>query len=72
MYSAEVIFNIGLCRIYKGDYKRGMDDILDAQKAKAVKEHEVIDEAVVDGAEGYTVFSIVCSRLIYDRSFVSD
>lgn len=49
-----------------------MDDILDAQKAKAVKEHEVIDEAVVDGAEGYTVFSIVCFRLIYDRSFVSD
>ena len=42
----------------------------DAQREKATEEHGVIDDAIQDRGEGYTVFSIVspplceyCSRL---------
>ena len=37
----------------------------DAQREKATEEHGVIDDAIQDRGEGYTVFSIVstCPRL---------
>ena len=56
---AEVLFNRGLCLIYLGDTEEGMQTMQEAAKHKAGPEHEVIEEAIRDGAEGYTVFSIV-------------
>lgn len=56
---AEVLFNRGLCLIYLGDAEEGMQTLQEAVKHKASPEHEVIEEAIRDGAEGYTVFSIV-------------
>ncbi|KAG9092707.1 hypothetical protein FRC07_011601 [Ceratobasidium sp. 392] len=37
---------------------QGMQDMREAQKAKATEEHGVIDDAIQDQGEGYTVFSI--------------
>jgi tetratricopeptide (TPR) repeat protein len=61
LYSAEVLFNKGLCLVYLGNQDDGLQDMRDAQKEKATDEHNVIDEAITDGGEGYTVFSIVSS-----------
>ncbi|KAF9509768.1 hypothetical protein BS47DRAFT_1396612 [Hydnum rufescens UP504] len=57
LYSAEVLFNKGLCRIYLGD-ERGLDDMVLASREKVVREHDVIDEAIRDKGDQYTVFSI--------------
>lgn len=59
LYSAEVLFNKGLCLVYLGNADDGLTDMREAQKEKATEEHNVIDEAIADGGEGYTVFSIV-------------
>ena len=59
LYSAEVLFNKGLCLVYLGNADDGLQDMREAQKEKATEEHNVIDEAIADGGEGYTVFSIV-------------
>ncbi len=56
---AEVLFNRGLCLVYLGDVEDGMQTMQEAAKYKAAPDHEVIEEAIRDGAEGYTVFSIV-------------
>lgn len=56
---AEVLFNRGLCLVYLGDMEEGMQAMQEAAKHKVAPEHEVIEEAIRDGAEGYTVFSIV-------------
>jgi hypothetical protein len=61
LYSAEVLFNKGLCLVYMGNQPDGLQDMQEAQKEKATEEHNVIDEAIADGGEGYTVFSIVSS-----------
>lgn len=58
LYSAEVLFNKGLCLIYMGRVDNGMQDMREAQTAKATEEHSVIDDAIQDRGEGYTVFSI--------------
>ncbi|QRV98137.1 neutrophil cytosol factor 2 [Ceratobasidium sp. AG-Ba] len=58
LYSAEVLFNKGLCLIYLGRVDEGLRDMRDAQAAKVTEEHGVIDEAIQDRGEGYTVFSI--------------
>jgi neutrophil factor 2 len=63
LYSAEVLFNKGLCLVYLGSQDDGLQDMREAQKEKATEEHNVIDEAIADGGEGYTVFSIVRSSL---------
>lgn len=49
----------GLCLIYMGRVDNGMQDMREAQQAKATEEHSVIDDAIQDRGEGYTVFSIV-------------
>jgi len=59
LYMAEVLFNKGLCLVYLGTPEEGLQDMREAQKEKATEEHNVIDEAIADGGEGYTVFSIV-------------
>jgi hypothetical protein len=39
--------------------QEGMAELQDATNQKATEEHGVIDEAIRDRGEGYTVFSIV-------------
>jgi hypothetical protein len=56
---AEVLFNRGLCLIYIGAPEEGIQTMQEAFKHKSTAEHDVIEEAIRDGAEGYTVFSIV-------------
>lgn len=58
LFSAEVLFNKGLCAIYQGNVQEGMIDMEEARKEKATEEHNVIDDAIADRGEGYTVFSI--------------
>jgi hypothetical protein len=50
---------LGLALIYLGQREDGMAELQDATSQKATEEHGVIDEAIRDGGEGYTVFSIV-------------
>lgn len=45
--------------MYLGDEASGMRDMEEAQRSKAVPEHDVIDDAIRDKGEEYTVFSIV-------------
>ncbi|KAF3926146.1 hypothetical protein ABW21_db0201856 [Orbilia brochopaga] len=58
LYSCEVLFNRGLCYIYLNQREAGIQDWGYAVKEKQVEDHSVIDEAIRDGGEGYTVFSI--------------
>ncbi len=58
LYSCEVVFNRGLCFIYLQQKDAGMQDLIHASKEKRVPDHDVIDEAIKEHAEGYTVFSI--------------
>ncbi|EPE33882.1 CAD & PB1 [Glarea lozoyensis ATCC 20868] len=58
LYSCEVLFNRGLCYIYLQQKEAGMQDFSFAVKEKVVEDHNVIDEAIKEEAEGYTVFSI--------------
>lgn len=45
--------------IYLGQVQEGIAELQDASNQKATEEHSVIDEALRDRGEGYTVFSIV-------------
>ncbi|KAF2210257.1 hypothetical protein CERZMDRAFT_45761 [Cercospora zeae-maydis SCOH1-5] len=58
LYSCEVLFNRGLCYIYLQQKEAGMQDLIFATREKTVPDHDVIDEAIREQAEGYTVFSI--------------
>jgi len=58
LFSAEVLFNKGLSQIYLGRMEEGLADMQEATKDKATDEHNVIDDAIRDRGEGYTVFSI--------------
>jgi hypothetical protein len=58
LYSCEVLFNRGLCYIYDDQVELGMKDLEYAAKEKQVEDHNVIDEAILEKAEGYTVFSV--------------
>ncbi|KAF2144909.1 uncharacterized protein K452DRAFT_295479 [Aplosporella prunicola CBS 121167] len=58
LYSCEVLFNRGLCYIYLQQKDAGMQDLSFAAKEKVVPDHDVIEEAIEEQAEGYTVFSI--------------
>ncbi|KAF8246257.1 hypothetical protein K440DRAFT_651118 [Wilcoxina mikolae CBS 423.85] len=58
LYSCEVLFNRGLCYIYDQQLELGMKDLEYAAKEKQVDDHNVIDEAIREQAEGYTVFSV--------------
>lgn len=59
LFSAEVLFNHGLALIYMGRVDEGLADMQEARAQKATDEHNVIDDAIADRGEGYTVFSIV-------------
>jgi len=58
LFSAEVLFNKGLALIYMGRGQEGLLELEEAKKEKATDEHNVIDDAIADGGDGYTVFSI--------------
>lgn len=58
LYSCEVLFNRGLCYIYLQQKDAGIQDLTFAAKEKVVPDHDVIDEAIKEEAQGYTVFSI--------------
>lgn len=58
LYSCEVLFNRGLCYIYDGRVDEGMQDLEYASKEVQVEDHNVINEAIAEQAENYTVFSI--------------
>ena len=49
----------GLSLIYLGQMQEGMAELEDATRQQVTEEHSVIDEAIRDRGEGYTVFSIV-------------
>jgi hypothetical protein len=44
-----------------GNVQQGIADMEEARREKATEEHNVIDDAIQDRGEGYTVFSIVGS-----------
>ena len=69
LYSAEVLFNKGLCQVYLGRTVEGLTCMEEARRDKATDEHNVIDDAVRDRGEGYTVFSIVSSFLANRGSY---
>lgn len=54
-----MLFNKGLSQIYLGYPNEGLAEMEEARKLKVIDEHNVIDDAIADGGEGYTVFSIV-------------
>ena len=58
LYSCEALFNRGLCYVYLQQKDAGMQDLRFASREKVVPDHDVIDEAIKEQAEGYTVFSI--------------
>lgn len=58
LFSPEVLFNKGLSHIYLGYPTEGLAEMEDARNLKVTNEHDVIDDAIRDRGEGYTVFSI--------------
>jgi hypothetical protein len=61
-----VLFNKGLSQVYLGRANEGLEDMDMARQQKATEEHNVIDDAIMDRGEGYTVFSIVSIPLVYE------
>ncbi|KIW62639.1 hypothetical protein PV04_10796 [Phialophora macrospora] len=58
LYSCEVLFNRGLCYVYLQQEEAGLQDFTFAQKEKMTPDHDVIDDAIKEMAQGYVVFSI--------------
>ncbi|OQD79120.1 hypothetical protein PENANT_c061G02782 [Penicillium antarcticum] len=58
LFSCEVLFNRGLCYIYLRQMNPGIQDLEYASKEKVTTDHDVIDDAIRENADGYTVFSI--------------
>jgi neutrophil cytosolic factor 2 len=58
LFSAEVLFNKGLSLVYMRRLQEGLADMEEGRREKATPEHDVIDDAIRERAEGYTVFSI--------------
>ncbi|KAF8629433.1 hypothetical protein AX15_003479 [Amanita polypyramis BW_CC] len=58
LYAAEVLFNKGLCQVYLGQEREGLRLMAEAGTLRGREDHNVIDEAIHDRGNGYTVFSI--------------
>ena len=58
LYSCEILFNRGLAKLNLGYQQDALFDLREASKEKVTDEHDVIDEAIRDNGDGYTVFSI--------------
>jgi hypothetical protein len=57
------MFNKALAQMNLGYEEEGMADMQEASRLKVTDEHSVIDEAIRDRGQGYTVFSIVRDSL---------
>ncbi|KAJ7436161.1 hypothetical protein B0H11DRAFT_2111589 [Mycena galericulata] len=65
LFSAEVLFNQGLCLLRLGQVEKGLRDMKTASQVKATQDHVVIDDAIRDRGAGYIVFSVpagICYR----------
>jgi len=62
IHSAEILFNIGLTKIYLGQTAAGMIDLRKAQEEKMIPEHSFIDDAVSDRGRGCIVFTVPVSQ----------
>ncbi|KAJ8654485.1 hypothetical protein O0I10_009791 [Lichtheimia ornata] len=58
LYECEVLFNRGICHLNMGKIDAGLTDLYFAQKAKMTEEHSVVDQAIRDRGDGYSVYSI--------------
>ncbi|KAF8348373.1 NADPH oxidase regulator NoxR [Amanita rubescens] len=58
LYAAEVLFNKGICLVYLDRVQEGLDTMAEARTLKAKEDHAIIDEAIRDQGDGYTVFSV--------------
>ncbi|KAG9311977.1 hypothetical protein JVU11DRAFT_7247 [Chiua virens] len=58
LFCAEILFNKGLAELSLGYAQEGMTDMQEASRQKVTEEHNVIDEAIRERGQGYTVFSI--------------
>ena len=58
LYSCEVLFNRGLCYMYLQQENAGLQDFSFAKKEKMTPDHDVIDDAIRERAQGYVVFSM--------------
>ncbi|KAJ7725562.1 hypothetical protein B0H16DRAFT_1332633 [Mycena metata] len=58
LFSAEVLFNLGLCLISLGRVEEGLAKMEEAKRVKATEEHNIIDDAIHYRGEGFTVWSI--------------
>ena len=54
-----VVLIRGLALMRMGRFQEGMELLYAAQLEKSTPEHDVIDDAIAESGEGYTVFSIV-------------
>jgi len=54
-----------------GQIQQGLADMEEARREKATEEHNVIDDAIADRGEGYTVFSIVRWIPVFYRLFLT-
>ncbi|KAG5462537.1 MAG: hypothetical protein BJ554DRAFT_4708 [Olpidium bornovanus] len=58
LFNCEVLFNRGICHLFMGKDEPGTADLYSAQKEKRCAEHDVIDQAIAEGVDDLTVFSI--------------
>ncbi|KAG8919000.1 hypothetical protein FRC00_011866, partial [Tulasnella sp. 408] len=58
LYTCSILFNQGITYLNLGDFDRGMALLREAAKNKVIPDHDVIDEAIQENGDGYTVFSI--------------
>lgn len=58
LYTCAILFNQGITSINLGDFDRGIAQLKEASRNKVIPDHDVIDEAIQENGDGYTVFSI--------------
>ena len=58
IHSAEILYNLGLTKIYQGQIAAGMLDLRRAEAEKSEPDHQVIDDCIRDHGRGYNVFSL--------------
>jgi len=58
LFSCETLYNRGLCYLFMNDEQAGMADLTAAQAEKQTPDHDIIDEAIEQGIEGLSVFSL--------------
>ncbi|KAK2464292.1 hypothetical protein APHAL10511_003749 [Amanita phalloides] len=58
LHAAEILFNKGICLIYMDRVQEGLESMQEASGLKVTEQHDVIDEAIRDKGDGYTVFSV--------------